>query len=192
MLFCTHQKWYCSLSCRPLNDCPPPPPLANTAISTTSAASVTARCCQTTPASTIWGKSLGLFFISRCNNSWNAFYSSLFNCSRLFSKFLHWPGHQCCCPWQTPPKKSGWKAERAGPRYALRILARWSTAALGWAAAAAAIALNIDWSWNIFTSHNFCSMLIEQLIDLEKVRTDNLKFRTDLRDRVMDGWSVTQ
>ena len=38
----------------------------------------------------------------------------------------------------------------------------------------------------------FYSMLIEQLIDLEKVRTDNLKFRTDLRDRVMDGWSVTQ
>ena len=35
-------------------------------------------------------------------------------------------------------------------------------------------------------------MLIEQLIYLEKVRTDNLKFRTDLRDRVMDGWSVTQ
>ena len=35
-------------------------------------------------------------------------------------------------------------------------------------------------------------MLIEQLIDLEKVRTDNLKFRTDLRDQVMDGWSVTQ
>ena len=35
-------------------------------------------------------------------------------------------------------------------------------------------------------------MLIEQLIDLEKVRTDNLKLRTDLRDRVMDGWSVTQ
>ena len=32
----------------------------------------------------------------------------------------------------------------------------------------------------------------EQLIDLEKVKTDNLKFRTDLRDRVMDGWSVTQ
>ena len=35
-------------------------------------------------------------------------------------------------------------------------------------------------------------MLIEQLIDLEKVRTENLKFRTDLRDQVMDGWSVTQ
>ena len=36
------------------------------------------------------------------------------------------------------------------------------------------------------------SKLIEQLTDLEKVRTDNLKFRTDLRDLVMDGWSVTQ
>ena len=47
------------------------------------------------------------------------------------------------------------------------------------------IAFDIDWSWNIFTSHNFCSMFIEQLIDLEKVRTDNLKFRTDLGDRVM-------
>ena len=35
-------------------------------------------------------------------------------------------------------------------------------------------------------------MLIEQLINLEQVRTDNLKFRTDLRDPVMDGWSVTQ
>ena len=33
-------------------------------------------------------------------------------------------------------------------------------------------------------------MLIEQHIDLEKVRTDNLKIRTDLPDRVMDGWSV--
>ena len=40
--------------------------------------------------------------------------------------------------------------------------------------------------------HNFYSMLIEQLVDLEKVRTDKLKFRTDLRDWVMDGWSVTQ
>ena len=35
-------------------------------------------------------------------------------------------------------------------------------------------------------------MLIEQLIDLEKVKTDNLKFRTDLQDLVMDGWLVTQ
>ena len=49
------------------------------------------------------------------------------------------------------------------------------------------IAFDTDWSWNIFTSHNFCSMLIDQLIDLE-----NEKFRTDLRDRVMDSWSVTQ
>ena len=31
-------------------------------------------------------------------------------------------------------------------------------------------------------------MLIKQLIKLEKVRTENLKFRTDLQD----GWSVTQ
>ena len=53
-------------------------------------------------------------------------------------------------------------------------------------------AFYIDWSWNIFTLHIFCSMLIEQLVDLEKVRTDKLKFRTDLRDRVMDGWSVKQ
>ena len=35
-------------------------------------------------------------------------------------------------------------------------------------------------------------MLIEQLIYLEKVRTDNLKFRIDLQDQVMDGWLVTQ
>ena len=35
-------------------------------------------------------------------------------------------------------------------------------------------------------------MLIEQLINFEKVRIDNLKFRTDLQDQVMDGWSVTQ
>ena len=34
-------------------------------------------------------------------------------------------------------------------------------------------------------------MLMKQLIDLEKVKTDNLKVRTDLRDLVMDGWSVT-
>ena len=53
-------------------------------------------------------------------------------------------------------------------------------------------ACNIDLCWNIFTLHNFCSLLIEQLINLEKVRTGILKFRTDLWDRVMDGWSVTQ
>ena len=40
--------------------------------------------------------------------------------------------------------------------------------------------------------HNFCSLLIEQIIDLEKMRTENLKFKTDLRDRVMDSRSVTQ
>ena len=34
-------------------------------------------------------------------------------------------------------------------------------------------------------------MLIEQLINLKKVKTDYLKFRTDLGDSVMDGWSVT-
>ena len=48
------------------------------------------------------------------------------------------------------------------------------------------------WSWNIFTLYNFCSFLIKQLINLEKVRTENLQFRTDLPDWVTDGWSVTQ
>ena len=38
----------------------------------------------------------------------------------------------------------------------------------------------------------FCSLLIEQLINLENMRTYNLKFRTDLRDGIIDGWSVTQ
>ena len=37
------------------------------------------------------------------------------------------------------------------------------------------IALDIDWSWNIFTLHDFCSMLIEQRINLRKVRTENLR-----------------
>ena len=35
-------------------------------------------------------------------------------------------------------------------------------------------------------------MLIEQLIDLEKVRTDNFKFRTDLQNQVMNGCLATQ
>ena len=35
-------------------------------------------------------------------------------------------------------------------------------------------------------------MLIKQLIDLEKTRTDKLKFGTELQDQVIDGWSVTQ
>ena len=62
--------------------------------------------------------------------------------------------------------------------------------------------LKIDTSYRIrhrlelklfhFQVAQFCTMHIEQLIDLEKVRNDNLKFRTDLRDRVMDSWSVTQ
>ena len=54
------------------------------------------------------------------------------------------------------------------------------------------VAFNIDWSWNMFTLHNFCSMLIEHLVDLEKVRTENLKFRIDFQDQVMDGWSIAQ
>ena len=60
------------------------------------------------------------------------------------------------------------------------------------------IAFNIKWSWHIMLAlHNICSMLIKQLINLaevdgEKVRTESLRFRTDLRDQVMDGWSVTQ
>ena len=35
-------------------------------------------------------------------------------------------------------------------------------------------------------------MLIEQLIDRGKIRTENLKIWAHLRDPVMDGWSVTQ
>ena len=35
-------------------------------------------------------------------------------------------------------------------------------------------------------------MLIEQLKDLRKERTENLKFKTDHQDLVIDGWSATQ
>ena len=35
-------------------------------------------------------------------------------------------------------------------------------------------------------------MLIGQVIELRKVRTENLKFRTDLLDLVMGGWLLTQ
>ena len=35
-------------------------------------------------------------------------------------------------------------------------------------------------------------MLIQQLINLIKVRIENLKLRTDLQDQVMDVCSVTQ
>ena len=37
----------------------------------------------------------------------------------------------------------------------------------------------------------FLLIAFEQHIDFEKVSTKNLKFRTVLRDRVMDGWSET-
>ena len=59
------------------------------------------------------------------------------------------------------------------------------------------IALDIDWSWKIFSSHNFVRILYsifieqqQQLIDLRKVRTENLKFRTDIGDWVMDSWML--
>ena len=42
--------------------------------------------------------------------------------------------------------------------------------------------LDIDCSWNIFFLHNSSWMLIKQLINLRKVRTEKLKFRTDLQD----------
>ena len=45
---------------------------------------------------------------------------------------------------------------------------------------------------NIFTLTIFCLMLIKQRIDLKKVRTENLKFRTDLQDWVANGWSMEQ
>ena len=54
--------------------------------------------------------------------------------------------------------------------------------------------LEKNWNWKHFTLHNFCSMLIEPLFTLEKVRTENWKFRTDLQDQVIDdnnhlqGW----
>ena len=34
-------------------------------------------------------------------------------------------------------------------------------------------------------------MLMKQVIDYRKVRSENLKFSTDLQDQIMDGWSVT-
>ena len=47
-------------------------------------------------------------------------------------------------------------------------------------------------AWNIFFLSMFCSMLIGQVSDPRNVRTKNLKFKTDLRDQVTGGWSVTQ
>ena len=49
------------------------------------------------------------------------------------------------------------------------------------------IALDIDWCWKNFSSPHICSMLIEQLIDFRKVRSENLKFTMDLWDSVIDG-----
>ena len=54
------------------------------------------------------------------------------------------------------------------------------------------IAFYVDWSLNIFILLKFCSMIIEQFIDLKKVRTENSKFRTDIWEQVIDGWSATQ
>ena len=42
---------------------------------------------------------------------------------------------------------------------------------------------------NYFLFEFFRLRLIKQVIDLRKVRFAALKFRTDLQNRVMDGWS---
>ena len=54
------------------------------------------------------------------------------------------------------------------------------------------VALDIDWKWHVFSLHNFFSMLIMQVLNYRKVRTEDLKVGTDLLDLVIDGWSVTQ
>ena len=51
------------------------------------------------------------------------------------------------------------------------------------------IALDIDWSWNFFTRHNFCSLLIKQLIDPRKVRTENLNLGQIFKIKL---WMVDQ
>ena len=45
--------------------------------------------------------------------------------------------------------------------------------------------MGIDCRRTFLSLHNFCSMLSKELTDLRKVRTENLKFRIDLRDGVM-------
>ena len=35
-------------------------------------------------------------------------------------------------------------------------------------------------------------MLIEQPINLRKVKSENLKLRADIQDQVIDGWPVTK
>ena len=57
--------------------------------------------------------------------------------------------------------------------------------------------LHGTWIWvEIFSLPIFFTqcrgVIVKQFINLRKVRTENLKFRTDLRDWAMDGWSVTQ
>ena len=56
------------------------------------------------------------------------------------------------------------------------------------------LAFYIDWSWKIslLTFFAQCSLSCSSTVNLEKVRTENLKSRTDLWDPVVDGWSVTQ
>ena len=53
------------------------------------------------------------------------------------------------------------------------------------------IAFDIDWSWNIFTLHNFCSLLIEQLINLEKVIVNWVLEIYDRSSRSSYGWLVS-
>ena len=55
---------------------------------------------------------------------------------------------------------------------------------------------NILWSTELpaknFLSRIFDSTFIQQVIDLSKVRGENLKNRTDLRDWTIFGWSITR
>ena len=53
------------------------------------------------------------------------------------------------------------------------------------------IALDIHWTCEYFHFAQFLLNAHRAGINLRKVRTENLQFRTDLRDRIMDGWSVT-
>ena len=36
--------------------------------------------------------------------------------------------------------------------------------------------------------HIFCPMLVEQLLNLRKVKNQNFKFKTDPHDQVVEGW----
>ena len=50
----------------------------------------------------------------------------------------------------------------------------------------------MDWVQKQILLAQLCSIFIEWLINPRKVKTENLKFKKDLWDQVMDGWSVTQ